>query len=172
MGGRRGNQLELRQPPEVVAQSVCGAEPRAKSRARGHVKIEALCVGFCVSMCVCVWACVPGTPRHGAGSQPAQPSLDQTSPARQSERSDQFQPIRLKDPVQAGTPSPGAPLSSWSWTGQLAGILRRLTNPPPPLLTTPLSLSLSLLRPFEFFFSKLKTKQKQKLKFDRPSKIL
>lgn len=128
MGGRRGNQLELRQPPEVVAQSVCGAEPRAKSRARGHVKIKALCVGFCVSMCVCV--CGLGLAcqvRPDTAQAANQPSLAQTSPARQSERSDQFQPIRLKDPVQAGTPSPGAPLSSWSWTGQLAGILRRLT---------------------------------------------
>lgn len=45
-----GNQRELRQPPEVVAQSVWS---RAKSRARGHVKIEALCVALCVSVCVC-----------------------------------------------------------------------------------------------------------------------
>lgn len=50
------NQREPRQPPEVVAQSVWS---RAKSRARGHVKIEALCVALCASVCVCghVLAC-------------------------------------------------------------------------------------------------------------------
>lgn len=105
MGGRRGNQLELRQPPEVVAQSVCGAEPRAKSRARGHVKIEALCVGFCVSMCVCVCglglACQVRPDTVQAANQP---SLAQTRPDQPS------QAVRAQRPVpayQTERPSPG-----------------------------------------------------------------
>lgn len=100
MGGRRGNQLELRQPPEVVAQSVCGAEPRAEPGAMSKLKL-------CVAVYLCVCVCGHGLAcqvRPDTAQAANQPSLAETSPDQPS------QAVRAQRPVpayQTIRPSPG-----------------------------------------------------------------